>query len=61
MESEIQNESDSEEEAESILKIFEQYEEKPKSNLEKTEIINIDTKTEVTEIKISMYLNKKQR
>ena len=61
IESKIQNESNSEEERESILKIFEQYKEKHKSNLEKIEIINIGTKTEVKEIKISVHLNKKQR
>ena len=61
MKSEIQNESDSEEESESISKILEQHEEKFKSNLEETEIINIDIKTEVKEIKISVHLNKGQR
>ena len=61
IESKIQNESNSEEERESILKIFEQYKEKHKSNLEKIEIINIGTKTEVKEIKISVHLNMEQR
>ncbi|XP_071926061.1 uncharacterized protein [Coffea arabica] len=61
LESEIQNESDSEEESESFSKILEQYEEKPKPNLEETEIINIGTKTEVKKIKISVHLNKGQR
>ena len=44
-----------------IRKNLEQYEEKSKPNLEETEIINIDTKMEVKKIKISIYLNKKQK
>ena len=55
MESKIQNESDSEEERGSILKILEQYEKKSKLNLEETEIINIDTKMEVKKSK-SMFI-----
>ena len=51
MESEIQNESDSKKEHEFISKIFEQYEEKSKPNLEETEIINIGTKIEVKKSK----------
>ena len=51
MESEIQGESDNEEKSEPLLKNFEQYEEKSKSNLEETEIINIGTEIEVKEIK----------
>ena len=43
MQSEIQNESDAEKEYESISRDLEQYEEKPKSNLEEIEIINIGT------------------
>ena len=61
MEAEVQNESNSEKEYESISKILEQYEEKSKLNLEETELINIGTKIEVKEIKISIHLNKKQR
>ena len=59
--SEIQNESDTEKECEFISRSLEQYEEKSKPNLEETEIINIDTKMEVKKIKISIYLNKKQK
>ncbi|XP_071940321.1 uncharacterized protein [Coffea arabica] len=55
------NESDNEEESESLLKDFEQYEEKSKPNLEETEVVNLGTETEVKEIKISIHLNKKQR
>ena len=51
MQSEIQNESDSKKEHEFISKIFEQYEEKSKPNLEETEIINIGTKIEVKKSK----------
>ncbi|XP_071923087.1 uncharacterized protein [Coffea arabica] len=61
MQSEIQNESDIEEEFESISRNLKQYEEKPKPNLEETEIINIDTKTEDKKVKVSIYLNKKQK
>ena len=61
LESEIQNESDSEEEYESMSKVLEQYEEKSKPNLEETEIINIGTKSEVKEIKISVHLNERQK
>ncbi|XP_027072065.1 uncharacterized protein [Coffea arabica] len=61
LESEIQDESDNEEESESLLNDFEQYEEKSKPNLEETEVINIGTETEVKEIKIIIHLNKKQR
>ena len=61
MQSEIQNESDTEEEFESISRDLKQYEEKPKPNLEETEIINIGTKTEVKEVKVSIHLNKKQK
>ncbi|XP_071912301.1 uncharacterized protein [Coffea arabica] len=61
LESEIQNERDNEEESESLLKNLEQYEEKPKLNLEEIETINIGTKTEVEEIKISVHFNKGQR
>nr|XP_027122911.1 uncharacterized protein LOC113739775 [Coffea arabica] len=57
----IQDESDNEEESESLLKDFEQYEEKSKPNLEETEAVNIGTETEVKEIKVSIHLNKKQR
>nr|XP_027083616.1 uncharacterized protein LOC113705912 [Coffea arabica] len=60
MQSEIQNESDTEEEFESISKDLKQYEEKSKPNLEETEIINIGTKTEVKEVKVNIHLNKKQ-
>ena len=51
MKSEIQDESYNEEESEFLLKNLEQYEEKFKLNLEETEIINIDTKIGVKEIK----------
>ncbi|XP_027166352.1 uncharacterized protein LOC113766349 [Coffea eugenioides] len=61
LESEIRDESDNEEESESLLKDFEQYEEKSKPNLEEIEVVNIGTETEVKEIKISIHLNKKQR
>ncbi|XP_027166738.1 uncharacterized protein LOC113766785 [Coffea eugenioides] len=57
----IQDESDNEEESDSLLKNLEQYEEKSKSNLEEIEVVNIGTETEVKEIKISIHLNKKQR
>ncbi|XP_027169542.1 uncharacterized protein LOC113769278 [Coffea eugenioides] len=57
----IQDESDNEEESDSLLKNLEQYEEKSKSNLEETEVVNIGTEIEVKEIKISIHLNKKQR
>nr|XP_027098936.1 uncharacterized protein K02A2.6-like [Coffea arabica]XP_027100998.1 uncharacterized protein K02A2.6-like [Coffea arabica] len=57
MESEIQNESDSEEVSDSFPKGLEQYEEKSKPNLEETEIVNIGTETEVKEIKMSIHLN----
>ena len=55
MEFETPDKNDKEEEPESVFKMFEQYEEKTKPNLEKTEI-----RAEVKEIKISMHLNKKQ-
>nr|XP_027067607.1 uncharacterized protein LOC113693243 [Coffea arabica] len=61
MQSEIQSESDTEEEFESISRDLKQYEEKPKPNLEETEIINIGTKTEVKEVKVSIHLNRKQK
>ncbi|XP_071926092.1 uncharacterized protein [Coffea arabica] len=61
MQSEIQSESDIEEEFESISRDLKQYEEKPKPNLEETEIINIGTKTEVKEVKVSIHLNRKQK
>ena len=61
LESKIQNESDNEEEYESMSKILEQYEEKPKPNLEETEIINIGTKEEVREVKISVHLSERQK
>ncbi|XP_027075870.2 uncharacterized protein [Coffea arabica] len=61
MQSEIQSESDTEEEFESISRDLKQYEEKPKPNLEEIEIINIGTKTEVKEVKVSIHLNKKQK
>nr|XP_027127753.1 uncharacterized protein LOC113743866 [Coffea arabica] len=61
MQSEIQNESDTEEEFESISRDLKQYEEKPKLNLEETEIINIGTKTKVKEVKVSIHLNKKHK
>ncbi|XP_071913977.1 uncharacterized protein [Coffea arabica] len=61
MQSEIQSESDTEKEFESISRDLKQYEEKPKPNLEETEIINIGTKTEVKEIKVSIHLNRKQK
>ena len=61
MEAEVQNESNSEKEYESISKILEQYEKQSKPNLDETEIVNIGTKMEVKEIKISIHLNKKQR
>nr|XP_027124338.1 uncharacterized protein LOC113741048 [Coffea arabica] len=61
MQSEIQNESDNEEEFESVSRDLIQYEEKSKPNLEETEIINIGTKTEVKEVKVSIHLNKKQK
>ncbi|XP_071921845.1 uncharacterized protein [Coffea arabica] len=61
MQSEIQSESDTEEEFESISRNLKQYEEKPKPNLEETEIINIGTKTEVKEVKVSIHLNRKQK
>ena len=60
MESEIQNESDNEEVSD-FFKRFEQYDEKSKSNLEETEIVNIGTETEVKEIRISIHLNEEQK
>ena len=56
---EIQDESDNEEESESLLKNLEQYEEKSKPNLEETGIINIGTRVNVKEIKIIIHLNEK--
>ncbi|XP_071929676.1 uncharacterized protein [Coffea arabica] len=53
--------SDTEEEFESISRDLKQYEEKPKPNLEETEIINIGTKTETEEVKVSIHLNRKQK
>ena len=61
IESKIQNESDNEEEQESISQIFKQYEEKSKPNLANTEIINIGSKMKAKEINISVHLNKEQR
>ncbi|XP_071912254.1 uncharacterized protein [Coffea arabica] len=61
MQSEIQNESDTEEEIKSISRDLKQYEEKPKPNLEETEIIDIGTKTEIKEVKVNIHLNKKQK
>ena len=61
IESKIQNESDNEEEQESISQIFKQYEEKSKPNLANMEIINIGSKMKVKEINISAHLNKEQR
>ena len=54
MESEIQDESDNEEESESLLKNLEQYEEKSKSNLEEIEIINIGTEIEIPTLRMLM-------
>ena len=61
MQSEIENESDTEEEYEFISKNLEQYEEKPKPNLEETEIIKIGIEGDVKEVKISFHLNKWQK
>ncbi|XP_071933752.1 uncharacterized protein [Coffea arabica] len=54
-------ESDNEEVSDSFAKDLEQYEEKPKPNLEETEKINIGTEDEVKEVQISIHLNKSQK
>ena len=61
LELKIQDESDNEEESESLLKNLEQYEEKSKPNLEEAEIINIGTGVNVKKIKINTHLNEKQK
>ncbi|XP_071939079.1 uncharacterized protein [Coffea arabica] len=60
-ESELQSESDNEEVSDSFAKDLEQYEEKPKPNLEETETVNIGTKDEVKEVQISIHLNERQK